>query len=107
MNGLTIPNFINVEAIEGLTGNLKNKIEYILTDSKGRKWIIYLYDAKDNLIEYKNYPAEYRQYAGTRGSTPFFKEINDRMIKAIENSKVKDMVHPSTAKTFEELIDEL
>ena len=38
---------------------------------------------------------------------PFFKEINDRMIKAIENSKVKDMVHPSTAKTFEELIDEL
>ena len=107
MNGLTIPNFINVEAIEGLTGSLKNKIEYILTDSKGRKWIIYLYDSKDNLIEYKKYPAEYRQYAGTRGSTPFFKEINDRMINAIKNWELKQQLSPNTLKTFGELIDEL
>ena len=107
MNGLTIPNFINVEAIEGLTGSLKNKIEYILTDSKGRKWIIYLYDGKNNFIEYKKYPAEYRQYAGTRGSIPFFKEINDRMINAIKNWELKQQLSPNTLKTFGELIDEL
>ena len=82
------------------------KYQYELRDSEGGEWTFGLYEGSD-VVEFNRVPLKYNEYRGKKEWRPFFRDVSSAVKKAVESWKIKKDLSPSTAKTFEELIDEL
>jgi meiotically up-regulated gene 157 (Mug157) protein len=82
------------------------KYRYELTDSDKGIWTFDLYE-EDSLLAFGIVPLEYNKFRGTVTGRPFFREVEKAAKKAIESWKIKKDLSSQTAKTFEDIIDEL
>ena len=64
-----------------------------------------LYDT--GLVEFNKVPLQYEKYRGNKEWRPFFNDVANAVIKAVESWKIKKDLSPETVKTFEDIIDEL
>jgi hypothetical protein len=81
-------------------------VSYELTDSDKGIWTFDLYE-EDSLLAFGIVPLEYNKFRGTVTGRPFFREVEKAAKKAIESWKIKKDLSSQTAKTFEDIIDEL
>jgi hypothetical protein len=81
------------------------KHQYELTDSDGGMWTFGVFDT--GLVEFNRVPLKYNEFRGKKEWRPFFRDVSNAVIKAVESWKIKKDLTPSTAKTFEDIIDEL
>jgi hypothetical protein len=99
--------FVDVKE-DGIRDSKPYPIElYSLTDSEGRKWSFGMYTNKQQTIESGIFPMEYQQIRGTTQARPFFAAIEDAAKQTINSYKIKKNINPETAKTLEDLINDL
>ena len=87
--------FVNVEKIE--PENLRStpiphrpyRIPYVLTDDKGRRWKVIRYTDHNDMLEYSEYPQQYRKLAGLKQWHPLWKKINKYIIDTIKLWEIK------------------
>lgn len=97
--------FTDVHSL-GLTDSMPvPKYQYELRDSEGGEWTFGVYDT--GLVEFNKVPLQYEKYRGNKEWRPFFNDVANAVIKAVESWKIKKDLSPETVKTFEDIIDEL
>ena len=82
------------------------KYDYELIDTNGDIWTFGVYEGGD-LVAFERVPRMYNEFLGKKQWMPFFREVEKAAKKAIEGWKIKKDLSSQTAKTFEDIIDEL
>jgi hypothetical protein len=95
--------------VDDLVGRSRKKeLGYRLIDSNGGIWeFVVEKGATRTFLAFINVPKHYKPMLGTHTAIPFFNEVQDAALKAIENYKLTKSLTPKTQQTFNDLINEL
>jgi len=95
----------------GVTNDLVGRRKeqgYRLVDNEGGIWEYVLEQgANRRFLAFIKVPKKYKPLLGLSTAISMFNSIEKEAFKAIDKHNFKKELNPSTAKTFEELIDEL
>lgn len=95
--------------VDDLVGrSLKKELGYRLVDSAGGVWeFVVEKGTTRTFLAFIKVPKHYKPMLGTSSAIPFFNEVQDAALKAIENYKFTKTLTPKTQQTFKDLINEL
>ena len=92
---------------DDLVGRRK-ELGYRLIDNEGGVWEFVVEEGVSRtFLAFIKVPSKYKTQLGLASAIPFFNEVQDAALKAIENYKLTKNLTPKTAQTFKDLINEL
>ena len=102
-----MPSFKFTGVADDVVGRRK-ELGYRLVDSEGGIWeFVVEKGASRTFLAFIKVPSKYKSQLGLASAIPFFDDVQDAALKAIENYKLTKSLTPKTQQTFNDLINEL